>query len=149
MASDPLPFDVEVEVVANDCVKVAVVIAFVERQTPPSFATFVPLSQRISVLPVPSPGSKTISLILRLPVHGVSKHPSIPLPLRTPIFVTPTPAGIPLTPVNLYSPRIPSGGIVPPKGASAPIPMNPPAVPTKSVVGSLGTIRILLMLRPL
>ena len=136
-------------VVTNDWVKVGVAAkAFVLRQAPPSRATVVPLSHRISVLPLTSPGSNTMSLTLRLPVQGLSKQPSLPVPSRTPIRVTATEAGAPVTPVSLYRPRRPSGGMVPPNGASPPMPITPPAVPTKSVVGSLGTIRILLTLRP-
>ena len=89
-----------------------------------------------------------MSFTLRFPVQGVSKQPSMPEPERTPIRVTATDDGLPVTPVSLYSPRSPNGGIVPPKGGSPPIPIVPPAVPTNNVVASLGAIRMVLIERP-
>ena len=89
-----------------------------------------------------------MSFTLRFPVQGVSKQPSMPDPERTPIRVTATDDGLPVTPVSLYSPRSPNGGIVPPKGGSPPKPITPPAVPTSSVVGSFGAISMLLIERP-
>src|SRR5207244_417413 len=110
-------------------------------------ATLTPFCQTIKVLPVRSPGSKTMLFTLRLPVQGVSKQPPGPV-VDMPILVTPTPAGAPVTLVSRYRPRNPSGGMVPPNGASPPLPITPPAVPANSVVGSLGTIRMLEMARP-
>src|SRR5207302_2426971 len=132
MASWPRPLLVDVEVVMNDWVKVGVAtMALVDRQTPPSPATLTPFCQTIRVLPVRSPGSKTMLFTLRLPVQGVSKQPAAVVDM--PILVTPTPAGAPVTLVSRYRPRNPSGGMVPPNGASPKLSITPPAVPTNSV----------------
>src|SRR5258707_6501457 len=90
-----------------------------------------------------------MSLTFRFPVQGVSKQPPATALGETAMRVTPTEAGAAVAFVSLYSPRIPNGGIVLPNGGLPPTPITPPAAPTRSVVGSPGTIRILLMLRPL
>ena len=150
MASEPRPFDVDVDVVASVRVNVGVsASALAERQTPPSFAALVPFNQTISVFPVASAESSTMSLMLRLPVHGLSKQPSMPVPERTAIRSTVIDALGPVAALRRYRPRKPSGGIAPPNGASAPRPMTPPAVPTNNWSELLGLTMILLMLRPL
>src|SRR5438105_15871277 len=102
MASIPRPLEVDVDVVENSWVKEGVpAIALAVGQMPPSFAVFVPLSQRIIVLPLASLGSKTRLLTFRFPVHGESKQPSMPLPLRTPILVATTEAGLAVALVSL------------------------------------------------
>src|SRR5689334_18627743 len=99
MAKVPRASPKLVAVEINDWVNVGVApFALVERQTPPSPAALNPFCQTMRVFPVASPGSKTISLILRLPVHGVSKHPPL---VDTVILVARTPAAGPVTLTNL------------------------------------------------
>src|SRR5437667_10301051 len=117
MASWPRPLLVDVDVVMNDWVKAGVAtMALVDRQTPPSPAALTPFCQTIRVLPVRSPGSKTMLFTLRFPVQGLSKQPPGPV-VEMPILVTPTPTGAPVTLASRYRPRNPSGGMLPPKGA--------------------------------
>src|SRR5262245_19653189 len=116
---------------------------------PPSPAAFKPFIHTITVLAVASAGSNTRSFTFRLPVHGVSKQVPAAGALVTLILSPTTPAGGPSAVVSRYRPRMESGGRVLPKGASPPIPITPPATPTRRVPGCDGCTRILLMLRPL
>src|SRR6266404_5026449 len=89
-----------------------------------------------------------MSVTLRFPVQGISKHPPATALGETAMRVTLTEAGA-VAVVNLYRPRKANGGTIPLNGGLPPRPIVPPATPTRSVAGSLGLIRILLMLRPL
>src|SRR5438105_845982 len=118
-----------IAVVTNVCVNVTEepgeANALVDRQIPPSPAALVPFCQTISVLAVRSAASNTTSSTLRLPVFGLSNGPPA---VDTLIRSTPIDPIAPVAALRRYRPRNPSGGIVPPSGASQPMPITPPAV---------------------
>ena len=88
-------------VVVSDWVNAGVAAsALVVRQTPPSNAVVVPLSQTTRVLNVLSLRSNTMSLTLRLPVQGMSKQPCAALP-PTLMRVATTEAAGPLAALSL------------------------------------------------
>src|SRR6476646_2697186 len=71
----PRAFDVEVAVVIKVWTNVGDPLsALVDLYIPPSPAALTPFIQTTTVLPVGSLGSNSMSLMLRFPVHGLSKH---------------------------------------------------------------------------
>src|SRR5206468_10702981 len=116
----------DVTLVAGDA------MAFTDRHTPPSPAVLMPFCHTMSVFPVASVGSRTMSLMLRLPVFGLSKPPAaVDTLIRSKVIEPRAPFAL----VERQRPRRLKGGITPPNGASAPMPITPPAVPTKTVPG--------------
>ena len=85
-------------------------------------------------------------LTLRLPVLGLSKPPGA---VVTVSFCATTLPAAEVAFVRRTRPRMPRGGMVPPNGASPPMPIAPPAIPAKTIDGSVGWTRMLEMLRPL